>query len=174
MNRIRIILSVLFISLFSCSFASGQDKKEEQKIKVVIADKKGTKVLIDTAFTGDVLADSIILKEGKVIYIGNNKFDIHDGPGNQIKVIAHVAKDGKNTENQYIYINDGKVISHSEGKNFDVIVSDDEFDNDMEKATYVMSKNGITVTIEGDDENLIKELIKEIERKLDLNDDVPN
>ena len=35
---------------------------------------------------------------------------------------------------------------------------------------YVIAKNGITVSIEGNDETKIKELAKEIEKKLDVSD----
>ena len=108
MKRIRLILSILFISLLPLSLTFGQEKKNEQKVKVVIADKSGTEVIIDTTFTGDITVDSVIMKDGNVIYIGKHDHDNSDGPGKQYKVIAHVEKDGKNTQHQYIYINDDK------------------------------------------------------------------
>jgi hypothetical protein len=169
MKRIRTILSVLLISFLPLSLTFGQEKKNEQKVKVVIADKSGTKVVIDTTFNGTGEIDSVILKNGKVIYI----HDINEKgkPEKQYKVITHVDKDGENTEHQYIYINDGKVVRHSGSDKFDVIVSDNEFDNDLDKTRYVIAKDGITVSIEGNDELKIKELVKEIEKRLDINNE---
>ena len=133
MKRIRTILSVLFISLLTLSSASGQEKKDQKKVKIVIADKSGTKVLMDTAFTWTSKTDSIITEGGNVIYIGKPYKDDPDSQRKQFKVIAHVNKDGENSDHQYIFIDDGKVI-RSEGDNsFHITVSDDEFDNDTEK-----------------------------------------
>jgi hypothetical protein len=50
---------------------SGQDKKTEKKIKVVIADKDGEMTIIDTTFTGDSMPHSLTLKEGKVVYLAS-------------------------------------------------------------------------------------------------------
>jgi len=125
------IILVLFISFLPLSFALGQEKKNEQKVKVVVADKSGTKVIIDTTFTGTGTLDSVILKGGNVIYIGK-----HDSDGDQ---------------------------------KFDIMVSDDKLDNDIDKTKYVIAKNGITVSIEGNDEVKVKELASEIEKKLDIN-----
>ena len=111
--------------------------------------------------------DSVILKGGNVIYIGKNDSDPDlVSPGKQIKVIAHVDKDGKNTEHQYVYINKHKMDSSTGDETFDVKVSDDEFDNDLNETKIVIAKNGITVSIEGSDEVKVKELAREIEQKL--------
>jgi len=50
-----------------------------------------------------------------------------------------------------------------------VIVSDDESDNDLDITKYIIAKNGITVSIEGNDEAKVKELAGEIEKRLDIN-----
>jgi len=169
MKRIKPVVLILIISLLPLSLAFGQEKKNEQKIKVVIADKSGTKVVIDTTFTGTVTMDSVILKGGKVLYIGKNDSEPDGKPVKQIKVIAHVDKDGGNTEHQYVYINDDKVIRQGGDKKIDVIVSDDESDNDLDITKYIIAKNGITVSIEGNDEAKVKELAGEIEKRLDIN-----
>jgi len=165
-------LSVFIFSFLTLSFASGQEKKNEDKVKVVIADKSGTKVIKDTVITWVGESDTINMKSGKVIIISDESGDSH-GKCKQVKVIAHVDKDGKGSDQQYVYINKGKETDHSGDETFDIMVSDDEFDNGLDKTRYVISKNGITVSVEGEDEILIKELIKEIEKKLDINNDDP-
>lgn len=166
MRRMKTIILILFISFLPLSLTLGQEKKNEQKVKVVIADKSGTKVVIDTTFSGTGTMDSIILKGGNVIYIGKNDSDPDGNPGKQIKVIAHVDKDGKNTEHQYVYINKHKMDSSTGDETFDVMVSDDEFDNDLNETKIVIAKNGITVSIEGNDEVKVQEIAREIEQKL--------
>jgi cellulose synthase/poly-beta-1,6-N-acetylglucosamine synthase-like glycosyltransferase len=168
MKRTSTILIILFISFLPFSFAIGQEKKNEHKIKVVIADKEGTNVVIDTAFTDANTADSVIVKGDNVIYVTNHDRDNGGKSGKQYKVIARVDKDGDNTESQYIYINDDKEVRDISDDKFDIRVSDDEFDNNTDKTKYVIAKNGITVSIEGNDEVKIKELVKEIEKRLDV------
>jgi len=122
-------MSVLFISLLPLSFTLGQEKKNEQKIKIIIADKSGTKVVIDTTYAGVDNVDSIILKSGNMIYIGKEDSEPDNRQGTRVKVIAHADKD---------------------------------------VTQYVIAKDGITVTIEGNDEQKVKELAEEIEKKLDI------
>lgn len=169
MNRPKPILLFIIISLLPLSLAFGQEKKNEEKVKVIIADKSGTKVVLDTTFTTPELVDTIILKDGKTIRIINYEPDVPEGPHKQVSVIAHVDKDGKNTGRQYVYINKGKAVSHSGDGKFDVFVSDDVIDNETDKTKYVIAKNGIVVSIEGNDEAKIKELVKEIENRLEIN-----
>ncbi len=171
MRRIKTIISILFISFLTLSLALGQEKKNEQKVKVIIADKSGTKVVIDTTFTGTGTMDSIIVKGGKVIYIGKNDTDLEGKPNKQINVLAHVDKDGKNTEHQYVYINRDRMDSRTGDEIFDVMVSDDEFDNDLNETKIVIAKNGVTVSIEGNDEVKVQELAREIEQKLGINNE---
>ncbi|MCX6260023.1 MAG: hypothetical protein NTY95_04185 [Bacteroidia bacterium] len=146
MERMKTIISILFISFLPLSLALGQEKKTEQKVKVVIADKSGTKVVIDTTFTGTGTVDSVILKGGNVIYIGKRDSESEGKAEKQVKVIRH-----------------------NGDEKFDIKVSDDEFDNDLDRTKYVIAKNGITVSIEGNDEVKVKELANEIEKKLDIN-----
>jgi hypothetical protein len=169
MQRIKAIIPFLLISLLPLSLASGQEKKNEQKVKVVIADKSGTKVVIDTTFTGTGTVDSVLLDGGNVIYIRNDDSDTEGKPGKQVKVIARVDKGSGNTSHQYVYINDGKVIRHDGEEKIDIMVSDDKTDNEIDKTKYIIAKNGITVSIEGNDEAKVKELAGEIEKRLDVN-----
>jgi hypothetical protein len=41
-------------------------------------------------------------------------------------------------------------------------------DNDTDKTRYVIAKNGVTVTVEGNDEAKIKDLAEKIRKELDI------
>jgi hypothetical protein len=167
MNRIKTILLLFITSLITFSLASGQESKEKKSIKVIVTDNSGTKVVIDTTYTGADLSDSIIMKNGKVIYLGQNDIEIDEMPESRIEVKTHVDSDGSRAEHKYIYIKEDKDNKRSSGKTFSIIVNDNESDNEMDKTSYVIAKNGITVTIEGTDESKIKKLVEEIEKKLE-------
>ena len=175
--------------------ANGQGKKSEQKLKVVVNNGSGTKVVIDTVFYGSQHPDSIKLKDGSVIYIkhhgeqvdmkeNNGKEDFFvtyssddnnegsevnkEGRGNmKYKVITRSSrKEGDKSETIYINKNDSSDIDNE--KTFDVYVSSDDKDSSVEKTKFVIAKDGMVVTIEGNDEAKAKELAKDIEAKLDV------
>jgi lipopolysaccharide export system protein LptA len=125
MKRISKILLLLVLTVFvPLSMVSGQDKKTEQKVKVVISDKDGEMTVIDTTFTGDAMPHSITVKDGKVVYFaspqkGNiyvTSTDGEDGTlSHQEKVIVISGDNAEWTASastgtkQHIYINtDGK------------------------------------------------------------------
>ncbi len=58
-------------------------------------------------------------------------------------------------------------------ENFDIRLNEDEFDHDTDNTKHIIAKNGIVVTIEGSDEAKINELVKEIEKSLDIDKDKP-
>jgi hypothetical protein len=172
MKRIRTAILLLIIGILPFSLALGQENKNEKKVKVIVADKSGTTVVIDTTFAGTDKIDSVVIKDGNVIYIGKNDPEISVKTGGHYKIIAHVETDGENTGRRYIYVNDDdKVVSKSGDDVFDIMVTDDDFDNNTDRTKYVISKDGITISIEGDDEAKVKEIISEIEKKLDVNVD---
>jgi ABC-type Na+ efflux pump permease subunit len=79
MNRIKnILIAAFLIALIPFVIASGQEKKSEQKIKIVIADDGGSKVILDTLITGDPLSDSIVLKNGSTIYLAHDDSEESD------------------------------------------------------------------------------------------------
>ena len=213
----------LFFSLLPFSLVSGQDKKNEEKVKIVIADKSGTKVVLDTIFSDIDKLDSLKLKDGTVVYIGNHPDDellqgnkriyikspddknarkisrevtvvssdsdefqelngkIGDevvvfshsgdknaGQGNKYKVITKVGKEAGKSDVKYIYINSDKEADLNCDEHFDVNVGEDVFDNNTDNTKHVIAKNGVVVTIEGSNEEQINELVKEIEKKLDI------
>jgi len=227
MKRTRIILALLFISILPFSQASGQGKKNEEKIKIVIADKSGTNAVIDTTFTSDNKLDSIKLKDGTIVYIGkypveeslqgtkriyikspdekntkkvtrevtvitsdsdklatlderlgDNVFiyshsgDKSVGHGKSYKVITRVGKDGEKSDVKYIYINDGKYAGQDSDEKLDININD-EFDHNTDNTKHVIAKDGVVVTIEGNDEAKINDLVREIEKKLDIDTGKP-
>jgi hypothetical protein len=137
------VMAILFLS----SMAGAQEKKEQQKIKIVVADNSGTKVVIDTTFAGSITPDSITLKDGNVIYIRSGNCDMADldkscrkekkiyvtvtddekGDKNIRKEITVIAGDSsdihKKTESKkIIVISDGKALAES---SYDITVSTD-------------------------------------------------
>jgi len=185
----------LIVLIIPVMLANGQGKKSEQKLKVVVNNGSGTKVVIDTVFYGSQHPDSIELKDGSVIYIkhhgeqvdmkeNNGKEDFFvtyssddnnegsevnkEGRGNmKYKVITRSSrKEGDKSETIYINKNDSSDIDNE--KTFDVYVSSDDKDSSVEKTKFVIAKDGMVVTIEGNDEAKAKELAKDIEAKLDV------
>jgi hypothetical protein len=126
---------------------SGQDKKSEQKIKVIVNDGSGTKVIIDTVYKDSQVPDSIKLNNGTVLYIK------HHGEG----------RDSEHRKDKEHFTATYSSNSTSNSKEY--------FDNDstVEKTRFVIAKDGLVVTIEGKDEAKAKELAKEIEIKLGVN-----
>ncbi len=220
---------LFFIIFLPFSLASGQGKKNEEKIKIVIADKSGTNVVIDTTFTCGNKLDSIKLKDGTIVYIGkhpgdeplkgskkiyikspdaaNSKKVIREvtvissdsdklatldektgenvfvyshsgdkstGLDKSYKVITHVGKDGGKSDIKYIYVNDDKEAGQNSNEKFDILINEDEFDHDTDNTKHVIAKNGIVVTIEGSDEAKINELVKQIEKNLDIDREKPS
>jgi len=170
MKRISTILPVLAVGVLTFSFAYGQEKRNEQKIKVIVSDKSGEKVVIDTTFTNTSKVDSIITKDGSVIYFSNNEKENSAGYGKQYKVIASVNTDGDKTESRYVYVNDNE-DSNTGDDVFNIMISDEDFNNSIETTNYVIAKNGMTVSVEGIDDAKVKELVKEIEKKMDVSGD---
>ncbi|MCJ7446095.1 MAG: hypothetical protein MUO72_00195 [Bacteroidales bacterium] len=231
----KIVYKMMFLFLLTGSIplssAFGQEKKNEQKIKVIIADESGTKTVIDTTLTGNSMPETITLKNGKVIFIGKpgTSMSHKESTGGKENVIVTVTsdEDGEKRKEERIIImssdsvewtlssidkgRDFYVYSHSEskdgkplkhittasagagygtwadsagkkviiikdikekvgknGKTFDIIVEPDDMDTDTDVTKYVVAKDGIVVTVECNDEARAKELIKEIESKLDV------
>ena len=190
MKRIfKIIYAAFFILMITFSLVSGQDKKSEEKIKIIVDDGSGKKVVIDTVFYNSPRPDSIKLKDGTVIYLKNqgeeadfkhhagenddvmlyNNSDSHEGRNvKKYTVITRKSKD-HGDKGETIYINKGVNPKKEVDNTFDIYVSDTDNDSTIEKTKYVIAKDGMVVTVEGNDETKTKELVKEIETKLGVN-----
>jgi hypothetical protein len=236
MKRItKIVMTFILVILIPEGILNAQGKQEEKRIKILVDDKSGAKVEIDTLIKG-ASPDSIKLKNGEVIFLAK------DGPEatlkhfkgekgqmfvtvtsddkrdkkmkKQITVIsgdsAHASnkceccniiivkggkhlkegKDGKvvtwsssssssggdSKGERLIYINESKDSGKHGEKKIDVKVSTNDKSNKTEITKYIIAKNGMVVTIEGNDEAKAKELLKDIESKLgvDKSDKNPN
>ena len=167
------------------SIVAGQDKKSEQKIKIVVDDGSGTKVVVDTVFNDNPKPDSIKLKDGTVIFLKHNgeetdlehhtgkdqfvvTYSVNSNPdGKEVKEVTIVSSDSlrlKKAGNShdaiiYSYSNEGRA-----GEKYRVITRDS--DGSADKSRYVIAKDGIVVTVEGTDEIKTKALVKEIESQL--------
>jgi hypothetical protein len=166
MKRIfKIISSAYFILLIPFSIAVGQDTKSEQKIKILVDDGSGTKVVIDTVLKDSPKPDSIKLKDGAVIYFKHSQDRADLKGGEKYRVITGLSKE-EGDEGKIIYINKDKSPEKEIEKTFDVYVSSDDNESTDEKTRYVIAKDGMVVTVEGNDEAKTKELVKDIESKL--------
>jgi hypothetical protein len=165
-------LTVILAFLIPCGFLNAQEKKSEQKIKIVVADKSGTTVEIDTIIKSDIPVESIKMKNGEVIHLsshGSVGTVKHIESGNGEIYVTVASSEGNSGGVKYIYINEDKENVTGGEKSIDVKVTTDEKGNNVEKTKYVIAKDGIVVTVEGDDEAKVKEIIKSIESKLGVN-----
>ena len=172
MERIRTTILFLVIGLIPFGILSGQDRKNEQKIKVIVADKSGTKVVIDTSYVNTDIPDSIIVNDGKVIYITARDEDFKGDKNKQYEIVARLENDGAKAGKKYVYINKKGSKDSKVDDTFDISISDDDFesafDNDTDKTRYVIANHGITVSIEGKDEAAVKELADRIRKDLEI------
>jgi hypothetical protein len=106
MKRIfKIVYAASLFLMIPFSLITGQDRKSEQKIKIVVDDGSGTKVLIDTLISNSPEADSIKLNNGTVIYLehsGNEANVKYHGHKNHYTVTA--SNDGKEGDNEVTVI----------------------------------------------------------------------
>jgi hypothetical protein len=180
-NTFKIITSAFIICLFQFSFAAGQEKKSELKMKIVVIDDSGKKTELDTLFKDSDKIDSIIMKDGKVICLN----DLEEGADldNKCKeqYTITVSTDGKSTKKvikcidkdenckgeKLIVTRDGKCLEKGGPEMFRYKFNSDKEEPVGEKTKYVIKKNGMVISVEGDDYNKVKELVKDIESNLD-------
>jgi hypothetical protein len=190
MKKFMILLpAALIINLLMLPDISGQEIKTEKKIKIIIADDSGEKVVIDTLLSGDSDIETIKLDDGKMIYItgeGKNhekagskhvtvmvKSDDETGEkikDNQEESTVTVFSSSDNAEGNKVIVVKKKSEEdlHTE-KNIDVFVTSDDDESSIDKSRFVVAKDGMVVTVEGEDEEKAKELMKVIEEHLGIN-----
>jgi hypothetical protein len=190
MKRIMILISVVIaISLLLPTVLSGQDIKTEKKIKIIIDDKDGEKVVIDTIITGEGDVKTITLDGGKMIFISDDGKGHEHGGEKHVTVTVKSDDEAGDKATEHLVTSDvsvwttkdegdgEKVIvvkkstggeSHSE-KNTHVFVTTDGDESSIDKTRYIVAKDGIVVTVEGEDEAKAKELMKIIEEHLGVN-----
>lgn len=201
---INIICTAFFILILPVSLAVGQDTKSEQKIKIIVDDGSGTKVIIDTLINDSHGQDSLKLRDGSVVYLKHrgdgsarhNKDKDHvfvtyssngNDDGKEYKEVTVITSDSTEMTkagdgNKVTYYtrserHEGrggqkyKVITRNYKENGDKgetinVYADNDNDSTMNKCKYVIAKDGIVVTVEGNDDAKAKALVKEIESSL--------
>jgi hypothetical protein len=179
------------IGLVTVSLSFGQDKKSEQKIKVVVDDGSGSKTVLDTVITGN-MPGKLELKDGKIIILGDpgkglSHIDTFEGKGKvYVTVTSDNEDDGKKSKEQKIIIasagdadavwekeDGGKIvivsdgnIATTKGSSYFTVTMDSDKDRNTDVTKYVVAKDGIVVTVEGEDEEKAREIIEEVQKKL--------
>jgi hypothetical protein len=119
------LLSIL-ASAIPLTASIGQEKKNEQKIKVIINDGSGEKTVLDTTFTGGKMPEKIMLKDGPVIYL--------DGKGMAMKHISA----GEGT-----------------GKVFVTVSSDDDGKKEIEKKVIVVRCDSVNISAKPGEKHVV-------------------
>ena len=104
MKRVKSIITTLFLLiLIPFAIAAGQEKNSEQRIKIIIADDGGSEVILDTLITGKPLSDSIVMKDGKTLYLVQEESDNAPGaPECKKYIITASSSDGGDQQNRSI------------------------------------------------------------------------
>ena len=222
---IEIISAAFTICIVTFSPVIGQEKKNEQKIKIVISDDSGERVILDTLIKDSMLTDSIRLKDGKAIFIvhpGNEEAIGSDAgkkyifvtatsddkaSNNEVKKITIISSDSASAEvsgkcgktfvrcesapslekggahnnvmtwteheagdgkvEKVIIINERNKVGKEGGEAFEYTSGSSDKDTDAERTKYVISRDGMVISVEGDNYARVKDLIKDIEATLD-------
>lgn len=161
----------LVILILPNALANGQDKKNEQKIKIIMNDGSGSKIVIDTVFKDQPAPDSLKLKDGSTIYIKHLDDNADSAyPKGKKHFYVTYSSDGKDNGKE---IKEVTVIA-SDSTHFTETgdtVSDDDNDSAVGKTRIVIAKDGMVVTIEGTDETRAKELANMVKEKLGVSNE---
>jgi hypothetical protein len=147
---------IFILLLVPISPSIGQEKKSEQRIKIVIADDDGNKTVLDTVIAGTPGRDTIILRDGNRILIKGEENDSGRNGTTKVYTVTTTSQE-----------NDGKKEIRKE---VTVIGSGSDENKDSEKTKYVIKREGMTVTVEGSDYEKVKELVRGIESYLEMKD----
>jgi hypothetical protein len=169
MKRIlRIIFSAFIICIIPFSMVAGQEKKIEKKIKIVVADGSGTEIVIDTLLKDGTMNDSIKLKDGMVVFVGDEA-DLGNRDCHK-HVFVTVSDDGKNTRKEVKEItivisdsvtwqeagDDGNIYVYSDSKapegktrGHNKVVTWSEKDGNWQGEKVIIIKDGKVIDREG-------------------------
>ncbi len=170
MKRICKYLFIMLIGFVPFSMAFGQEKKSEQKIKIVTNDGSGNITVLDTTITDGTMPGTIKLKNGKVIYLAEpDTRTAHITPEEGTEsIFVSVSSDGdgvKKEEKKVIIMSGDSIewtaMSPDKGKHVSVY-------SNADASKYIIAKDGMVITVEGNDEAKAKEIIKLIEDKLNI------
>jgi hypothetical protein len=164
---IKNLLLILMIGSIPLTMAFGQEKKTEQKIKIVVADKSGTKTVIDTTFTAGSMPDSLVLKDGEIVYLARPEKGLtisksKSGAGKvMVTVTALDEGDKKKEERVMIMSGDGvtwTTASAGEGKKRVYVYANAEGAGDKPVKKIIISSDGDEdVNFEGEKVIIVKD-----------------
>jgi hypothetical protein len=183
----KIVISAFIFGLLPLSILSGQEKKSEQKVKIIVDDGTGTKVVIDTLIQDGIEMKTFTLKDGKTVFIGHSADDadlVSDGGTKQF--IVKVTTDGDDTKEDTreitIFSSDSvkwtavnkndRATGKEDGETFTYRIRSGSKESDSEMTRYVIKKDGMVISIEGNEYEKVKELEKEIQDKIDGKKDI--
>jgi hypothetical protein len=123
-------------------------KDKQKKVLIISDDGDSTKVIEEN--------NVIIVKGGKhVVSTGGEGY-------------VWTSRDG-GSGSKYVYIDESKSTGDKKEKTIEFSYNTDKKGNSNEKSKYVIAKDGIVVTVEGDDEAKAKEIIEDVKAKLGVN-----
>ena len=171
-----IFFAFILISHLPYSMANGQEVKSEKKIKIILADDSGSKVILDTMMTGNDTGSTIRLKDGKIIVIedqeGEDIEKSKDGKKYTVTVTSSdaVGKDKKDNSRieKVMVIRDEDSAGKEGGDKISRTIEYSSDRQDEEMTKYVISKDGMVITVEGGDFDKVKDLVRTIETKLGI------
>jgi hypothetical protein len=127
-----------------------KNSKDKQKKVIIISDD------------GD---SSKVIEENNIIIVNGGKHVVSTG-GEGYAVWT--SRDG-GSGGKYLYIDESKSTGDKKEKTIEFSYNTDKKGNSNEKSKYVIAKDGIVVTVEGDDEAKAKEIIEDVKAKLGVN-----
>jgi hypothetical protein len=140
--------------------------KGKEHIYVTVSDGKDDRNIVkEYTIVRSDSANKNMESHGKEVVV----YDIHNSGernGNEkYEVTTRVSKE-PGDKGDIIYITKRKSPMKESDDTFDVYVDNDGKDSKSDKTRFVIAKDGMVVTIEGNDEAKAKDLAKEIENKL--------
>jgi hypothetical protein len=194
MKRIlKISCYAFFVCLLAFPALSAQEIKTEKNIKVILVDDSGKKTVIDTLIKDGTMSGTIKISDGKVFVIDDNT----SGSDNKTKGgTEHITVTVTSDEDDSRIINKEVIVVSSDSMNWqdseeseniyvfnstaphtkeqDMIRPRDseESKQDFEKTKYIIKRDGMVISVEGDDYNKVKEIVEEIESTLESKNSV--
>jgi cytochrome b involved in lipid metabolism len=99
-KKVKSAFMSFIVLILPVSLVIGQDLKNEQKIKIIVDEGSGKKILVDTVFQNSTMPDSLKLKDGTVVLIKH--------PGGESGLKHHNGKDHYFVTHSYNGENEGK------------------------------------------------------------------
>jgi hypothetical protein len=154
--NLKILLLLLLAIAVPFTIASGQENKNEKKIKIVIDDGSGEKTVLDTTITDGTIPGTITTKDGKIIIIDEPVSHPEQGKGEKMMHVTVTDNTGgKNEETEKI------IIMSGDGETWTTSATGDKegtLTNEADGKVYVITK---TKSVENDSDGKKVKIITE-------------